>query len=240
MALLKFGDVMGTWRGVSFLSSDYETATSSHREAGWRSYGTYQGARVYLGAKHQCVEGARKALIFAFGHTFDDVRMAYDVFDLPHFHLIVPEAGGRLNYQPVPTVRCANGQMPDTREARAAGAHRPFVGSCLINHPVGFFKHTGHISVVSEIVEYEANKRYGVRIVEQNVHHRHWGGKPYSRELEATVNENSGAFTIMENTRGSAVLGWISPITLSPHVAQPAASAPATPAGAAAAKEEFS
>lgn len=215
---MKFGSELGRWRGVSFYSSDYASATS---RGDWRSWWkpSEDAPPLYAGSKFQCVEASRRALMMLFGITYQSVGMAYEIFDLPHFFAFERSDEGRdgYMYRAVPAIRCANGQLPERDVDRRAGIAMPMPGALLINREGGFFRGTGHVSVITEIVNYGDGRKYGVRVAEQNVHDRSWLGRNYSRELPASIAENGG-FTIQETARGASVLGWIAPITLAQRV----------------------
>ena len=213
---LQFGRELGVFNGVPAYSSDYDSA-DDREYPGRHSYMAHHDS-IYTGFKYQCVEYGRRYLVAAHGHTFPDVGMAYEIFDLRHFHLIVDKSNrSELVTERVPAVKCANGKLPVDDHSHAAGANRPQPGYLIIWHAGGFFRHTGHVGVVAEVVDHGGNK-FGVRIAEQNVHDEHWEGKHYARELPAMVDAN-GAFHITETSpKGGSVKGWIAPVTLAAHM----------------------
>ena len=76
-----FGTLLGyAPGGVAAYSSDYETASKLQypKRSAFRSH--YDG--IYMGYKWQCVEFARRYMYINHGYIFDDVAMAYDIFDL--------------------------------------------------------------------------------------------------------------------------------------------------------------
>ncbi|NCW74774.1 MAG: CHAP domain-containing protein, partial [Gammaproteobacteria bacterium] len=83
------------------------------------------------------------------------------------------------------------------------GARRkPEVGALLIWSPAGEFERTGHVAVITEVLE------NSVRIVEQNVEHHGWGDLEWARSL--SLSENSrGEFTIECTYGDTHILGWV-------------------------------
>ena len=79
----KFGALLGMAPGgVPIYSSDYDSA--DEREYPTRqSYQSYIDG-VFMGYKWQCVEFARRWLYLNKGYIFEDIPMAYDIFDLRH------------------------------------------------------------------------------------------------------------------------------------------------------------
>ena len=76
-----FGTALGTAPGgVVSYSSDYDTADEKTypNRSSYRSY--YDG--IYMGYKWQCVEFARRWLYVNKGYIFNDVSMAYEIFNL--------------------------------------------------------------------------------------------------------------------------------------------------------------
>ena len=110
---------------------------------------------------------------------------------------------------------------------------KPVPGNVLIWVDSGFFKYTGHIGIVTEVVDRrrrtgqpseqekensssddddqqkEEKYPYGVRIWEQNFDDSSWNGRDYSRELPAKIDEETGKLEIIEPIYGSIVKGWM-------------------------------
>ena len=84
------------------------------------------------------VEYARRWLIEATGHTFDDVGMAYEIWDFPTATRL--SDGVEVPFDAVP-----NGSGPE----RA----RPTTGSVIIWAPRGYFRGTGHVGIVTEATD---------------------------------------------------------------------------------------
>ena len=182
---LPFGELLGVAPpGVPAYSSDYDSSSYTSRSS-YRA--DYRG--VYTGYKYQCVEYARRWLVHALGVTFQDVHMAYHIFEVPH--LIRVSDMARL-----PLVHVRNGASV-TKHADAM----PRLGSILIWEEGGFFKHTGHVGIVIEATESH------VRIAEQNVTDAKWPGH-YARELRVERGED-GSYHIVEGYARSHVLGWL-------------------------------
>ncbi|NCX49122.1 MAG: CHAP domain-containing protein, partial [Gammaproteobacteria bacterium] len=136
-----------------------------------------------MGYKWQCVELARRWLYINRGYVFEDVPMAYDIFDIKSF---LTRDGLRL-----PAYAFRNGAR-----------RKPEVGALLIWSPAGEFERTGHVAVITEVLE------NSVRIVEQNVEHHGWGDLEWARSL--SLSENSrGEFTIECTYGDTHILGWV-------------------------------
>ena len=179
-----FGTVLGIAPGgVPAYSSDYETASDKEypNRSAYRSY--YNG--IYMGYKWQCVEFARRWMYINQGYIFDDVAMAYDIFDL----------------------RCVRNITENTLltlQAFANGCRRyPEVGSLLVWQEGGEFERTGHVAIITEVTD-----SY-VRVAEQNVDHVLWKeGADYSRELRASVT-SEGEYWISCSFGDAEILGWM-------------------------------
>lgn len=168
---------------VPAYSSDYDTASNEtyKKRSAFRSY--LDG--IYMGYKWQCVEFARRWLYINYGYLFDDVAMAYDIFEL----------------RSVRDVK-ANTRLPLRAFANGCVMH-PVVGSLLIWQEGGEFEDTGHVAIITEVTP-----NY-VRIAEQNVGHQRWPeGQNYARELSATVTED-GEYWITCSYGDAEILGWM-------------------------------
>ncbi|MGR9091388.1 MAG: CHAP domain-containing protein, partial [Gammaproteobacteria bacterium] len=161
----KFGKLLGIAPGgVPVYSSDYASADDNDlpdRHA-YRSY--HDG--IYMGQKWQCVEFARRWLYINKGYIFDDVAMAFDIFEL---HTARVPRDNSL----VPLNSFRNGSM-----------RHPEPGCLLIWDEGGEFEVTGHVAIITEV------SPHGVKLVEQNVDHACWpDGRDYSREIKAVVTQ---------------------------------------------------
>lgn len=146
-----------------------------------------EGGRQY-GVRWQCVEYARRWLMTAAGHSFDDCPTAAYMFGMRE--AVRLSDGARVAWDCVP-----NGSGPE----RA----RPTAGCLLIWHARGHFVGTGHVAVVTE-----ATDAY-VRVAEQNFDDRYWpAAREWARELPVTVDAATGAYTIGERVDGE-VRGWM-------------------------------
>lgn len=180
----KFGMRLGLAPGgVAAYSSDYDTATEEDypNRTAYRSY--YDG--IYMGYKWQCVEFARRWMYVNHGYIFDDVAMAYDIFELR-------------------TVRNLNDNTLLPLKAFTNGSRRhPEPGAMLIWKEGGEFERTGHVAIVTAVTP-----TY-VRVAEQNVGHQAWGeGRDYSRELKAGVTPD-GEYWITCSYGDAEILGWM-------------------------------
>jgi glutathionylspermidine amidase/synthetase len=180
----RFGTVLG-WApgGVPVYSSDYATADEAELPDR-HSYRSYVDG-IYMGEKWQCVEFARRWLYLNHGWIFDEVGMAYEIFDL----------------ESIRDVR-NNTRLP-MRSFQNGSKRLPQPGSLLVWDEGGEFGRTGHVAIV---VEAQPNC---VRIAEQNLRHQEWpAGKSYSRELKARRSP-TGEFWIECAFADATLLGWV-------------------------------
>jgi len=187
-AKVPFGGVIGVAPGgVVAYSSHYESADPKEYPSNSSYICHHDG--VYTGYKYQCVEFARRFLVQVAGITFGDVQMAYHIFDIRSFKHVK-----------------SGEEVAIVREANGGGKSRPVPGSVLLWQEGGYFKHTGHVGIVTEVTD-----TY-VRIAEQNVTDRSWGeGNNFARELAVTIDPTTNGFTIHETHWRSNVLGWVTP-----------------------------
>jgi glutathionylspermidine amidase/synthetase len=179
-----FGTLLGYAPGnVAVYSSDYDTADESNypNRSAYRSY--LDG--IYMGYKWQCVEFARRWMYLNHGYIFDDIAMAYDIFELR-------------------SVRDVSSQNRLPLNAFKNGAkHHPQVGSLLIWEEGGEFEETGHVAVVVEVHEDK------IRLAEQNVGHQIWPkDQSWCRELKAKVTKD-GDYWIECSYSDATILGWM-------------------------------
>jgi glutathionylspermidine amidase/synthetase len=178
-----FGTLLGYAPGnVPVYSSDYDTALDSEypNRSDYRSY--FDG--IYMGYKWQCVEFARRWLYINKGYIFDDVAMAYDIFELR-------------------TVRDIQRKCLLPFHAFSNGSKQyPVAGCLLIWKEGGEFERTGHVAVVTDVTD-----DY-VCIAEQNVGHALWDGEHYARKLPANVTEE-GDYWISCSFGDAEILGWM-------------------------------
>ena len=180
----KFGTSLGLAPGgVPVYSCDYDSADDEQlpdRHA-YRSY--YDG--IYMGHKWQCVEFARRWLYINKGYIFNDIAMAFDIFELKSVRVIED-----------------NSELP-LRSFRNGSKRHPEPGCMLIWDEGGEFVNTGHVAVVTEV------SSNWVRLVEQNVSFVSWQpDQNYSREIKAVVTDTGEYW--LECTYGDAtILGWV-------------------------------
>jgi glutathionylspermidine amidase/synthetase len=138
-----------------------------------------------MGYKWQCVEFARRWLYLNKGYIFDDVAMAYNIFDLRSVRDIKTNCRLPLN-------AFANGNKK-----------HPEPGCLLIWNKGGEFEGTGHVAVVTEVTD-----QY-LRIAEQNVGQQIWPDTgDYSRELHAKVTSD-GEYWVTCSFGDAEILGWM-------------------------------
>ena len=181
---LKFDLPIGTALGnVVAYSSDYTSADSAlfKSRADYRSY--VDG--IYMGYKWQCVEFARRWLYHNKGYIFNDVAMAYEIFNLR-------------------TVRDLAKGIELPLNAFANGSSRlPKIGSLLIWEEGGHFEETGHVAVITAVFDDR------VQIAEQNMDFKPWPNQQgFSREIKAKLGEN-GDYWLHCPSDGSIILGWL-------------------------------
>ena len=205
----KFGSVIGVAPGgVPAHSSHYESAEGPEWEDDENYWGEHEG--VYTGYRFQCVEFARRWLVHTNGLTFGDVHMAYEIFRIPE---VVKTADGSS----IPVERTANGTK----------GHLPVLGTIILWKPQGYFRHTGHVAIVTHV---EDGK---VGVAEQNVTDASWEGKHFSRELDLKIDDATGNVTILDHHYdNTVVLGWVTPVPFITDGALGAAAAAAAEAEA--------
>ncbi|MGE0621937.1 MAG: bifunctional glutathionylspermidine amidase/synthase [Pseudomonadales bacterium] len=179
-----FGTLLGTAPGgVPAYSSDYETADERKlpNRSAFRSY--LDG--IYMGYKWQCVEFARRWMYLNRGLIFDDVAMAYEIFQL----------------RTIRDVR--NDRELPLRAFRNGSKRHPEPGCLMIWSEGGEFERTGHVAVVTEVYPDR------VRLAEQNVGHRVWPeGRNWARELPARITDDGG-FWLRCSFGDASILGWV-------------------------------
>ncbi|WP_193186975.1 bifunctional glutathionylspermidine amidase/synthase [Nisaea sediminum] len=179
-----FGAVIGIAPGgVDAYSSDYETVDNAELPTRQHYRSVMDG--TYLGHKWQCVEFARRWLYHNKGYVFEDIAMAYDIFQLREVKVI------------------ADGSRMPLRSFRNGSVRAPEVGGLMIWKEGGFFDVTGHVAVITEVL---ADR---VRIAEQNVDHKAWpAGQDWARELPMRVDAEGGHWVDCTYDDGE-VLGWV-------------------------------
>ena len=168
---------------VAAYSSDYSTALVRDypNRSAYRSYLN----DIYMGYKWQCVEFARRWMYINNGFIFDDVAMAYDIFDLRTVRDLITNAL-------LPFNAFTNGSKKN-----------PACGSLIIWKAGGEFENTGHVAVVTEVTD-----SY-IRIAEQNVEFTLWPeGCNFSRELQVKIS-HEGDYWISCSYGDAEILGWM-------------------------------
>ena len=175
-----FGTLLGyAPGGVAIYSSDYSSLDPRDYDddAAFRSYIDDE----YMGHKWQCVEFARRFLFLNYGMVFTDVGMAWEIFSLRFLREVV-------NDNILPLQAFPNGSP-----------RAPVAGALLIWQKGGEFKDTGHVAVVTQLLE---NK---IRIAEQNVLHTPLPpGQQWTRELEMVVE--NGHYTLRDTFDDTTIL----------------------------------
>jgi glutathionylspermidine amidase/synthetase len=176
-----FGTILGSFEGVEAYSCDYD----SIREPLSADDYVMNVNGIYTGHKYQCVEYARRYLLKTKGIIFESIPMAYDIFQLKAVKRV--EDGTFFKFSPY-----LNGN-----------SKAPLKGDLLIWKPVGEFKVTGHVAVISSVCDTH------VDIVEQNVDDTVWPeGQNYSRRLKLHV-DSVGKYSIHPLYGDALILGWM-------------------------------
>jgi glutathionylspermidine amidase/synthetase len=180
-----FGTLLGyAPGGVAVYSSDYATA-SDEEFPSRRMFRSYIDG-IYMGYKWQCVEFARRWMYLNKGYIFDDVAMAYEIFELR-------------------TVReiSSNTLLPLQAFRNGSRCH-PEPGGLLIWEEGGEFEETGHVAVITSV------SSTGLCLAEQNLGHKRWPeGQDYCRELRAKVTAE-GDYWLECSYSDAKILGWMS------------------------------
>ena len=186
MKAAEFGTLLGHFKGVPAYSCNY-ASFNVLRHLEFPNFLSHRKGKLYYGMKFQCVEYSRRFLIHAYGVTFGDVGMAYEIFDLPFASRIRDSAE-------IPFINIENG-----------GKQKPVPGAVLIWEEGGEFRHTGHVAIVAEVSD------EWVRVAEQNVDDSIWPiGRNYSRELKVKYDSKTGSYLILEDwgKLGGKIKGW--------------------------------
>tara|TARA_R110002072_G_scaffold150576_2_gene299020 strand:+ start:677 stop:1300 length:624 start_codon:yes stop_codon:yes gene_type:complete len=134
---------------------------------------------IYTGMKWQCVEYARRWLIENKGYTFDDVKYAYQIWDLKSAKNIYTNKTKEIKH------------FTNTKTKTI-----PKEGDLLIQDNT--YSHTGHIAIVTS-----THDKY-ILIAEQNYTNKKWENKSSSRKLSLKKN-NKGIYTVSDKT----IIGWM-------------------------------
>ncbi|TNF33642.1 MAG: CHAP domain-containing protein, partial [Gammaproteobacteria bacterium] len=178
-----FGTLLGTAPGeVAVFSSHYPSA-DKHVFSDRRSYRSYVDG-LFMGYKWQCVELARRWLYVNKGYVFEDVAMAYDLFEIRSYR------------------RIHDGVLLPVHAFDNGSARQPEPGCLLIWDEGGDFHTTGHVAVVTEVLLDR------IRFVEQNVEDHIWPeDQPWSRELPVSIDGNGGYHIACSDKE--CILGWL-------------------------------
>jgi len=180
----KFGAVLGVGPGnVPVRSSHYPSADKTELPDR-QSYRSYVDG-IYMGQKWQCVELARRWMYLNKGYIFDDIAMAYDIFQLRYVRIV------------------ANGALLPLKSFRNGARRPPEPGALLIWNEGGEFDVTGHVAVVTEV------QRDRLRCIEQNVTDEVWPeGQGWSRELPVSRGPDGG-YWVGCTYQDTTILGWV-------------------------------
>ncbi|MEX2617372.1 MAG: bifunctional glutathionylspermidine amidase/synthase [Alphaproteobacteria bacterium] len=180
----RFGTVLGVGPGgVPVYSSDY--ATADRKELPNRQAYRHYVDGVFMGHKWQCVELARRWMFLNKGYIFDDIAMAYDIFQLRHVRVV------------------KDGTLLPLHSFRNGSKRHPEPGALLVWNEGGTFDVTGHVAVVTEVFAER------IRFIEQNVDHAVWPeGQYFSRELHTQIADDGG-YWIACSYHDTEILGWV-------------------------------
>jgi glutathionylspermidine amidase/synthetase len=180
----KFGTLLGMAPGdIPVYSSDYDSINNDELPSR-HTYRSYVDG-IFMGYKWQCVEFARRWLYLNKGQIFNDIPMAYDIFNLQ-------------------SVRVVTGNKTLPLHSFENGSKRhPEVGAMLIWDEGGEFEETGHVAIITEVFNDK------IRIVEQNERHSTWPeNQNYSRELRVKV-DSKNRYWIECTYADVNLLGWV-------------------------------
>jgi len=179
-----FGTVLGVGPGdVPVYSSDYATADPA--ELPTRQHYRSHVDGIYMGHKWQCVELARRWMYLNKGYIFDDIAMAYDIFQLRYVRVV------------------EDGSLLPLKSFRNGAKRPPEAGCLLIWNEGGEFDVTGHVAVVTDVQEDR------LHCIEQNVDHAVWPtGQAWSRELRVTRG-GDGGYWVDCTFEDTSILGWV-------------------------------
>lgn len=182
--LEKFGTILGIAPGnVPCYSSDYKSVDESLLPTR-HTYRNYIDG-IFMGHKWQCVEFARRWLYLNKGYIFDDVAVAFDIFELQMVRVIKDQSS-------LPLYSFKNGSK-----------RPPEPGCMIIWDDGGDFEHTGHVAIVTEVLDGR------IRIVEQNYDQQFWPEfSHYSRELRTNVDINGGHWVECTHC-DNKLIGWV-------------------------------
>ncbi|PIR37342.1 MAG: bifunctional glutathionylspermidine amidase/glutathionylspermidine synthase [Alphaproteobacteria bacterium CG11_big_fil_rev_8_21_14_0_20_39_49] len=178
-----FGTLLGiSPEGVPVYSSYYDSLKPEEMKN--RDDFKHNNQNVFMGYKWQCVELARRWLFNVKGYVFEEVPMAYEIFGIDHFKDI------------------RNGELLPAFSFKNGSKRPPESGCLLIWDEQGEFEVTGHVAIVTEVLE------DCIRIIEQNVDHELWSDRDWARELPLTKNSNGG-HTVHCTYSDTHILGWV-------------------------------
>ena len=181
---LDFGDIIGYSPNNIIAYSNNSAHLTKFTESENHIY--YNTKCLFTGLKYQCVEYARRYLIYSLNLTFDQVSNAHEIFNLNHF----------ININ-------TNTQIPITKSSNKSSL-RPRKHMLLIYDKFNSEHHetsiTGHVAVITKV---STNHVY---ICEQNWSDTKWKSS-YSRKLKlrSYIKNDLKYYEIMENN----ILGWI-------------------------------
>jgi len=160
---LKFGAIMGTHNNVPAYSNNYKSGCNLNDDD-WVQYLSKEETKlfkdVFTGCKWQCVEYARRWLIFNKKCTFKSINFAVHIYDIGYVEDLT-QPNKYKNFISIPN----------------EGTTAPEVGDLVI-FPQSRGQSFGHVAVVSNI-----NFDLGyLDIVEQN-YEDYWEHLEYSRRL---------------------------------------------------------
>lgn len=179
----RFGTLLGLAPGnVPVYSSHYPSAEKSLHEDR-RAFRSYVDG-IFMGYKWQCVELARRWLYINRGYVFEDVAMAYDIFEVRH-------------------VRRVSDRTLLPLQSFINGSRRPPEPGCLlIWNEGGEFQTTGHVAVVTQV---EADR---ICFAEQNVEDVLWPAQQNCSRFLAAKRGPQGEYWIESNDQEN-ILGWV-------------------------------
>jgi len=179
-----FGTILGYAPGNVPVYSSYYESLDSEAMPDRSQFKSYLDD-IYMGYKWQCVEFARRWLYVNKAYVFSDVAMAYDIFELQNVIKLKED-------KPLPLKSFRNGSK-----------RAPEPGSLLIWNEGGEFVSTGHVAIITEVLDLR------IRIAEQNLEHTSWAAdRDWSRELSLEITSD-GEHKITCTYDDTSILGWV-------------------------------
>eukprot|EP00759_Apiculatamorpha_spiralis_P044351 PhF_6_TR41333/c0_g1_i2/m.62679/K01460/gsp; glutathionylspermidine amidase/synthetase len=187
-----YGTLLGTYRGVPGYSNG-----SDEYFSGERHVENVHGKDVFMGIKWQCVEYARRWLVYNKASTIPSIPCAYDIWDVTAV-LHIPSN----EYHPL--VRVPNGSKVPPQEGHV------IIWGETEESPYG------HVAIISG-VDLDGKQIF---VAEQNKDNDTWETEVYSRRLRLEGDSDHG-YSIVDPDEAEFTYGWLyiaDTVTTKPHM----------------------